>query len=380
MSPIPARLGLQQRVLAGYRLPFFDALAAACPRGLGIFAGTPRADEAVDSHGALQVAKYFPARNRHWLGGKYYLCWQSGLIDWLETWQPEVLVVEANPRYLHTPAAQRWMHARRRPVIGWGLGAPDRPGLLNTLTGKLRRGFLADFDALITYSRQGAGEYARSGFPAERIIIAPNAVATRPQSPPPERLPHYQDGKAVVLFVGRLQTRKRVDFLLRACAALESRHPLQLWIVGDGPARLELENLAKQIFPQARFFGARFGTELEPLFSSADLFVMPGTGGLAVQQAMSFALPVVVAEADGTQADLVRSANGWNLPPGNLDALISTMAQALENVTRLRQMGLESYRIVAEEINLENMLKAFEQAVQMVWKGRNAFADAEQEQ
>jgi glycosyltransferase involved in cell wall biosynthesis len=315
----------------------------------------------------LQVAKYFPARNRHWLGGKYYLCWQSGLIHWLETWQPEVLVVEANPRYLHTPAAQRWMRARRRPVIGWGLGAPDRPGLLNTLAGRLRRGFLADFDALITYSRQGAGEYARSGFPAERIIIAPNAVAARPQSPPPERLPHYQDGKAVVLFVGRLQTRKRVDFLLRACAALEPRHPLQLWIVGDGPARLELENLARQIYPQARFFGARFGTELEPLFSSADLFVMPGTGGLAVQQAMSFALPVVVAEADGTQADLVRTANGWNLPPGNLDALISTMAQSLENVTRLRQMGLESYRIVAEEINLENMLKAFEQAVQMVW-------------
>ena len=374
-----ARLGLQQRVLAGYRVPFFDALAAACPRGLGIFAGMPRPDEAVDSQGALQVAKFFPAHNRHLLRGKYYVCWQSGLMHWLETWQPEVLIVEANPRYLYTPAAQRWMHARRCPVIGWGLGAASRPGLLNTLTGRLRKDFLAGFDALITYSSQGAAEYARSGFPAERIIVAPNAVARRPQFPPPERLPHYQDGKAVVLFVGRLQTRKRVDFLLRACAALESSQPLQLWIVGDGPARLELETLAGKIYPQARFFGARFGTELEPLFSAADVFVMPGTGGLAVQQAMSFALPVIVAEADGTQADLVRTENGWSLPPGDLDALISTLRQALENVTRLRQMGLASYRIVAEEINLENMLKAFEQAVQLVWNG-NTIADAKQEQ
>ena len=236
-------------------------------------------------------------------------------------------------------------------------------------TSSLRRDFLAQFDALITYSHQGAGEYARSGFPAERIIVAPNAVASRPQSPPPERLLHYQDGKAVVLFVGRLQTRKRVDFLLRACAALERSHSLQLWIVGDGPARFELETLAHQVYPQAQFFGARFGSELDPLFSAADLFVLPGTGGLAVQQAMSFALPVIVAEADGTQADLVRSENGWSLPPGDLDALISTMDQALENVAHLRQMGQVSYRIVTEEINLENMLEAFEQAVQLVWKG-----------
>ena len=348
--------------------PFFDSLAAACPKGLGIFAGTPRPEEAVDSSGSLQMARLFAARNRHFLHGSYYLCWQSGLIHWLEAWQPEVLVVEANPRYLHTPAALRWMHARRRPVIGWGLGAKNHPGIINNLTGWLRRDFLSRFDALITYSHQGAGEYIRSGFPAERIIIAPNAVAPRPQAPPPERLGHYKDGKAVVLFVGRLQTRKRVDILLRACAALEANHPLQLWIVGDGPARLELETLAQQVYPQARFFGARFGAELEPLFSSADLFVMPGTGGLAVQQAMSFALPVIVAEADGTQADLVRNENGWNLPSDNLEALISTMGEALENVARLRQMGQASYRIVAEEINLENMVEAFEQAVNLVWK------------
>ncbi len=368
---MPVRLGLQQRVLAGYRQPFFERLAADCPKGLGIFAGTPRADEAVDSQGqpGMQSARLFPAHNRHFLRGSYYLCWQSGLLAWLEAWQPEVLIVEANPRYLHTPAALRWMHARRRPVIGWGLGAPVRPGFPGKLANWLRRGFLAQLDALITYSRQGASQYARAGFPAEKIVVAPNAVTPRPHAPPPARPPQYAGGQAVVLFVGRLQTRKRVDYLLRACAALAGQRPLQLWIVGDGPARPDLESLARQVYPQARFFGACYGPELESLFSTADLFVLPGTGGLAVQQAMSFALPVIVAEADGTQADLVRPENGWSLPPGDLDALISTLNQALADVARLRQMGQASYRIVAEEINLEAMLAAFEQAVQLVWKG-----------
>ena len=42
MTLIPLRLGLVQRVLPSYRVPFFDALARACAGGLGLFAGQPR--------------------------------------------------------------------------------------------------------------------------------------------------------------------------------------------------------------------------------------------------------------------------------------------------------------------------------------------------
>lgn len=365
MSPLPVRLGLQQRVLASYRVPFFDALAVDCPKGLGIFAGAPRPAESIDSGALPQVAQFFPAHNRHLFRGAFYLCWQSGLLEWLESWQPEVLVIEANPRYLRTPAMIHWMHARHRPVIGWGLGAGARPGMLSGL----RRKFLGQFDALITYSQQGAGEYARSGFPGERILVAPNAVAPRPANPLPERFPDFNSGGAVILFVGRLQSRKRVDLLVRACAALPGRLNPCLWIVGDGPEKAQLEDLARQVYPKAEFFGARYGAELEPLFLKADLFVLPGTGGLAVQQAMSFGLPVIAAEADGTQADLVRPQNGWCVPPGDLDALVRTLKTALEDVARLRQMGQVSYQIVSEEINLERMVQVFEQAVHAVWEG-----------
>ena len=73
---------------------------------------------------------------------------------------------------------------------------------------------------------------------------------------------------------------------------------------------------------------------------------MPGLGGLAVQQAMAHALPVVVAEADGTQADLVRPDTGWMVPSGDVPVLRNTLIEALSDVARLRQMGAASYRIV----------------------------------
>jgi glycosyltransferase involved in cell wall biosynthesis len=170
--------------------------------------------------------------------------------------------------------------------------------------------------------------------------------------------------------VGRLQARKRIDLLLQACARLPQAQQPELWVVGGGPAQAELESLAKSIYPPAKFFGPRFGYELEQLFCQADLFVLPGTGGLAVQQAMSFALPVIVAEGDGTQSDLVRPANGWSVTPGSLDSLASCLADSLADFPRLRRMGLESYRIVVEEVNVEAMVAAFSQAVSAVCKER----------
>ena len=144
----------------------------------------------------------------------------------------------------------------------------------------------------------------------------------------------------------------------------------QLLVVGDGPARAEFEVQAAEMYPQAEFLGAVHGADLKPIFAQADLFALPGTGGLAVQQAMAHALPVIVAQGDGTQDDLVREGNGWLLPPGDLGALTDTMRTALSDASRLRRMGAESYRITAEEINLEQMAAAFVRALNTVMERR----------
>jgi glycosyltransferase involved in cell wall biosynthesis len=161
--------------------------------------------------------------------------------------------------------------------------------------------------------------------------------------------------------VGRLQLRKRVADLLLACSQIEPNP--RLVIVGDGPERKSLESFAQQIYPSAEFVGARHGAELKPYFTEADLFVLPGTGGLAVQEAMSYGLPVIVAQGDGTQDDLVREANGWQIPPDSVHYLIYIMQEALSDVARLRRMGAESYRIVKEEINIEKMVGTFVRAL-----------------
>ena len=377
MTVFSGRLGIVQRVLPLYRVPFFEALAAACAGGMSLFAGQPRANESVATTTQLKIAHYAPAQNIHFASpsSPFYVCYQRGLTRWLDAWDPNSLIIEANFRYLSSPAAIRWMHARKRPVIGWGLGAPVDRGLFSAPRGR----FLCQFDAMIAYSQRGAEQYAACGCPVDRIFVAPNAVAPAPKQPLPTRAAAFGEGllsppQPVVLFVGRLQTRKRIPSLLAACAKLPEQLKPRLVIVGDGPELDSLRSLAQSLYPSAEFPGAKHGQELAPYFLAADLFVLPGTGGLAVQEAMSYGLPVIVAQGDGTQDDLVRPlkgtspGNGWQIPPDDDFALLFALQEALSSVLRMRQMGAESYRIVAEEINLEKMVGVFVEALKVVKK------------
>jgi len=273
--------------------------------------------------------------------------------------------VEANPRYISSSAAIEKMKLRLRPVIGWGLGSRKPKGPLAYLQLRWRQRFLRQFDAMIAYSQRGAAEYRGLGFAPERVFVASNAVAPRPQGNPPTRA--LKPGKPMtILFVGRLQSRKRIEVLIKSCAALPANRRPSLQIVGDGPARDELKQMAQQIYPQAEFMGSRYGDELGQLFDRADLFVLPGTGGLAIQQAMAHGLPIIASEGDGSQEDLVQFGNGWLIRPNDDGALQKALAEALSDPKRLRAMGEKSFELVKNNFNLENMVEAFIDAINEV--------------
>ncbi len=370
-SRFPGKLALQQRVLTDYRAIFFEALAQVCDGGLSVCAGLPRPEESLSVTDRIHLANFTLVGNIHLLKDSFYVCYQRGLLAWLKACSPDALIVEANPRYLSTPAAVRWMKSLGRPVLGWGLGAPALSEPLSSLRISGRLSFLLQFDGLLTYSRRGAGEYANLGFPVEKIFVAPNAAVTRPVYPDPSR-PATIKGKPTILFVGRLQARKRLDLLLQACASLPINLQPHLVIVGDGPERGNLEAIAQTNYPLAEFTGAKHGPELAVYFRAADLFVLPGTGGLAVQEAMSYGLPVIMGQGDGTNEDLVRPENGWQIPSDNLAALKEALLVALSDAPQLRRKGTESYRIVAEEINLEKMAGAFVAALNSVRERKDA--------
>jgi glycosyltransferase involved in cell wall biosynthesis len=362
----PLRIGIQQRVLPAYRAAFFDSLARSLPGGLSVFAGSPRPGEGIPQADSLQCAKWIQAGN-HPLGwGRVSALWQSGAGEWIAAEDPQLLILEANLRYLSNYAIAQEMRERGRPVIGWSLG----PGRAAGRLAGLMRSFYNRFSAIIVYSRNGADAFRTLGIPGEKVFVAPNAVESgtadslrrRPGARQKARTALGLDSRPVVLFVGRLQERKRVDSLLAACA--RAGKACQLLIVGDGMDRGRLMRVAQDVFPSARFTGDLRGAELGKCFLAADIFILPGTGGLALQEAMLYGKPVAAAEADGSQRDLVREGeNGWLLPPGDDETLLSVLREALADPRRLERMGRASLRIVRETATMEKMIEGFLQAM-----------------
>ena len=362
------RVAFQQRVIPSYRAPFLELLAKSCKGGFSVFAGMPSPYEGIDPVTTLENAIFVLGKNVHLfrISSSFYINWQVGLVKWLADYDPDILVLEANARYLNSRRAIQWMKKKGKKVIGWGLGAPAIEGVTSGLRINQRIRFLNRFDAIIAYSERGAKEYQSLGIKQEKIFVAYNAVTMPPEFPCPKR-PLKVDGRLKLLFVGRLQRRKKLDLLFHACASLPPNIQPMITVVGDGPARSYFEKIAAEVYPVTKFVGSVHGKALVPYYLNADLFVLPGTGGLAIQQAMSYGLPVIVAKGDGTQDDLViQGKNGWQVPENDEQLLREHLAAALTDLPRLRRMGEESYTIVKEKVNIQKMAERFLAAMNYV--------------
>lgn len=121
----------------------------------------------------------------------------------------------------------------------------------------------------------------------------------------------------VLLYVGRLAKEKNLETLLQMAAQVfREDASVRLWLVGDGPYRSELAELARSlgIGDRVRFVGFVPRAEVDKYYASADLFVFSSiteTQGLVVQEAMTYGLPAVAVVGGGAGAAIEPGINGY---------------------------------------------------------------------
>ncbi len=114
------------------------------------------------------------------------------------------------------------------------------------------------------------------------------------------------EGKKLLLFVGRLDQDKNAIFLVHVLNFLMNemnKHEYQLLIVGDGEQRSDIESQAKQFHIESNVTVLNFQQNIEQFFGSADVFVFPRKDeipeglGLVIVEAQAAGLPVVTTRA-----------------------------------------------------------------------------------
>lgn len=148
-----------------------------------------------------------------------------------------------------------------------------------------------------------------------------------------------EDSDKVVSFVSRLVWEKNlqtyVDTVKRLRQKYESIKPM---IVGDGPAKKELEHM----LPEAHFTGFVTGDELSRAYASSDVFLFPSeteTFGNVTLEAMSSGLPCVVADATGSRSLVESGVNGFLAAPRDTKEFARCVTKILKDESIQESMG-----------------------------------------
>jgi colanic acid/amylovoran biosynthesis glycosyltransferase len=206
------------------------------------------------------------------------------------------------------------------------------------------------------------------GFPADRTLVLYTGVNLQRLKPADA----YDDGRTV-LTIGRLVEKKGTADLIRAIARLQSRIPdVRLEIIGDGPLRASLMQLATSLGVRQRitFHGATSHAQVIEAMQRTAVFCLPSVTahdgdaeGLpnALLEAEAAGKPVVGSVHGGIPEAIRDGQNGFLVAERDVEALAERLWQLLEDRELRRHMGYKSRRLVEQDFDISTQARRLEE-------------------
>jgi glycosyltransferase involved in cell wall biosynthesis len=192
-------------------------------------------------------------------------------------------------------------------------------------------------DAVVAVS-QGVKDdlVARTGLKADHVRVIHNPVRTPDPAAraDPALLTWWKDARASLIAVGSLKPAKDYPTLLRAFEQLARRRNARILILGEGPARPQLERLVAELGLQERVRLPGAVSDPYPYLTEADLFVLSSAWegfGNVIVEALAAGTPVVSTDCPSGPAEILENGRYGRLTPvGDVLALARAMDAALE--------------------------------------------------
>lgn len=210
-----------------------------------------------------------------------------------------------------------------------------------------------------------AMRYVSEAFPGEYEII-PNGIDVDHFSQRAVPWPQYQDGKTNLIFVGRLEKRKGLRYLLEAYGKLKWDMPdLRLIVVGPGtPDKDSYHVLSSQNLQDVEFVGRVPYEDLPRYYASADIFCSPATGGesfgIVLLEAMAAGKPIVASDIEGYRGVMQHGIQGRLFHNKNVESLASELQTLILDPDLRRKMGQQG-RTTAPQYRWQVVARRVEQ-------------------
>jgi len=244
-------------------------------------------------------------------------------------------------RHLLEVTGARWCRQTGVPYISAPNGTAPRierrAGLKRVWDAVWGRADLEGAAAVMAVTEAERRQLIALGVPAGRIRVVPNALDLDEYDPPPERgtwRARLGGEGPLVVFLGRLSPRKRLDVVIDAVAALRDPH-VRLVIAGNDMGAGEAaraQAAALGIEDRVTFTGLVTGSSRLALLADADVVVYPSADevfGLVPLEALLCGTPVVVADDSGCGEITAELDGGQVVPLGDAGALAAAIARVL---------------------------------------------------
>jgi L-malate glycosyltransferase len=170
--------------------------------------------------------------------------------------------------------------------------------------------------------------------------------------------------KKVIGVVGRLRSEKGQAVLLNAMVEVIKVFPdAILLVVGDGPDREHLEQMAKQlgIYGNVLWLGQKQQNEVFQLYSVMDVVAVPSLFegfGLSAAEAMAAGRPVVGTRVDGLTEVIEEGVTGYTIPVNDSSSLARSLIELLSSPEKTAAMGLQGHDRVKNMFSLERFAES----------------------
>ena len=179
-----------------------------------------------------------------------------------------------------------------------------------------------------------------------------------------------------LLSIGRLVEMKGREYAIKAVACLRDKYPIQYDILGDGPLKMDLQELieALGVDPVVKLHGWVSSKMLEKMYSEAHLFIHPSVTssdgnqegqGVVLLEAQAHGIPVI-ATRHGAFPDSVQDGKtAFLVPEKDVQALTATIEQLIQNAGNWPEIGRSGRSFVARRFDSkhlnERLIEIYEQ-------------------
>jgi glycosyltransferase involved in cell wall biosynthesis len=204
-----------------------------------------------------------------------------------------------------------------------------------------------------------------------KIAVIPMGVDIKKFSGKTVNKPKKYKNKKIILFVGRLNEQKGIEYLIKSVPYIKSNHPnIKLLIIGEGSYKAHLENVARSLNVRENvdFLWAIPHSKITDYYRMSDVFVLPsitskiGTEGLGLVllEAMAAKVPVIGTNTGGIRYTIKNMQNGILVEERNSKQIADGIILLLSNSKLRAKITKNAFKFSNKNYSWDIVVKKFD--------------------